>query len=120
MCFSSSKSSQASNQTDNRIAATDEAIVARDNARVTVTADGAFDLGIEALQGNSELARLAIERAHDLGANSLAAIGSNADKAFEFVDTQRQDEEARTFRQTVPWLVAGASSIAIAMVMKGK
>ena len=46
---------------------------------------------------------------------SLDAISQNANTAFSFVDAQRQDVEARLISEIMPWLVGGASIIAITL-----
>ena len=121
---SKASTSQQTQQYDNRIAATDQAIVARDGSTISVLDAGAIDaakeLGITALTSNETIAREAIANARTLGTGSLTAIAQNADKAFEFVDKQRQDSESRTVQMVIPWLMGGASIVAIALAWKGR
>jgi len=125
MCFKSSSSSSTSQQTkqyDNRVGAADGSIVAAHGSSVNVLDGGAIqaakELGLKALSGNEEIAREAIGYARVLGTGALSAIADNADKAFEFVDKQRQDSEARAFNSAIPWLVGGASVVAITLALR--
>lgn len=125
MCFNSdSKSEQSTDQRDERIAATDNAIVARDGSSISVLDGGAIqaakELGLTALNSQEDIAREAIAQARVLGGGALSAIAENADKAFEFVDKQRQDAEARVFTSSLPWLVGGASVVAITLALRSK
>ncbi len=127
---SSSKASTTSTQIDNRIAATDSAVVVAGGSTLTLTDPGLIQLmrdtleqtgGIlgDTISSNEKILLEVLEGAGELSIGALQAIGSNADKAFEFVDKQRQDEDQRTARTTLPWLVAGASVLAIAWAIKG-
>ena len=121
---SSSSSSSTTNYIDERIAATDGAIVAREGSTVSVLDGGAikeaFQFGTNALDANSEIVLKALDYANDLGLGALKSIGENASQAFDFVDKQRQDEIGRSYRDIMPWLVGGVSVVAIAWAMKGK
>lgn len=115
MCFdSSSSSSSRQDQRDERVAATDSAIVGRDNAIINVTGDNAFEFASDALYMVGDIAREVI-----IGAGQLSqAAQATADRTLEFVDLQRQDEEQRSLRSSIPWLVGGASVIAITYAMR--
>lgn len=137
---SSSSSSQTTNQVDQRIAAQDSAIVVKDANGVNIvrTDYGAIDaagdivfksldqnllitqeandLAEKSLDNNTMLTFEIIEGANSLSSKSLDAISGNANTAFDFVDKQRQDAEVRLISNIVPWLVGGASVIAIATV----
>jgi hypothetical protein len=119
---SKSSSQQQTTYIDERIGATDGAIVAREGSTVSVLDGGAieqaFDFGLESLSSNEQIVLTALEYAANLGTGALQSIGANADQAFEFVDKQRQDDMGRSYREIVPWLVAGASIVAISMTMR--
>lgn len=111
---------------DNRIAATDQAVVLTGGSVFTVNSidpgliDLAKDIGVTSITENSAIAKLALANADTLSTKALAAIGSNADKAFQFVDNQRTDEQERTLRTLMPWLIGGASVVAIVIATRGK
>lgn len=141
---SSSSSSQTTNQIDQRIAAQDSAIVLKDSAGAMISrtdygaidaAGGAiikaFDNNLAVTQGGYALAESSLDSitdvalevvrgGFDLGSNSLDAISRNAETAFSFVDKQRQDAETRLITEIMPWLIGGASIIAIAVAWRNK
>lgn len=121
---SSSSSSTASNAYDNRIGISAEgldggSIVANSGSGViNMTDPGLIGLAENALSQNERILLEVLEGAANLGIGAMTSIGSNADKAFEFVDKARQDEDQRTARALIPWLVAGASVFAITWAIK--
>lgn len=125
MCFNSAKASttQSTSQTDKRIGVAGDGIVATEGSSISLidggTVDLAKELGLSALSSGEEIALAAIANAQILGTGALSSIATNADKAFEFVDKQRQDSDARVVTSIIPWLVGGASIVAIAVYMKG-
>lgn len=117
---SSSSSSSTNQAIDNRIAATDSAIVLTGGSSLNLTDPGLVDLAHSALSQNEKLLLEVLEGARDFGLNALTSMGANADKAFEFVNTQNTDDQETTFRKAMPWLMAGASVFAIAWAVRGK
>lgn len=115
---SSSKSDQKTYQYDNRIAATDQAIVLTGGSSISFVDAGLVDVARDALSSNEKILLELLDGVNAFGIGSLDAIRSNADKAFEFVDKQLQDEEERTARTLIPWLVAGGSIVAISYAMR--
>ncbi len=115
---SSSSSSNKTEQIDRRIGATDGSVVVAEGSTLNTSDFGAIEAakeqGLAALSSGETIALAAIENANGLSIGALGSIGSNADKAFEFVDKQRQDEDQRTARTITPWLMAGVAAIAIA------
>lgn len=136
---SSSSSSQTTTQIDQRIAAQDSAIVVKDAGGVVISktdygaidaagnvisksldnnllvAQGGYALAGKSLDNNTMLTMEIVKGANDLSSGALDAISQNANTAFNFVDKQRQDTEARLISDVVPWLVGGASVIALAI-----
>lgn len=134
---SSSSSSTSSYQYDNRIAATDNAVVARadgTNSYVSVVqtdhgaiagasqiANKSLDNNLlvteKALEENGKIALAAVNLGGELSTGALDAIHSNSETAFQFVDKQRQDSDLRAFQSVAPWLISGASLVAITFAM---
>lgn len=117
----SSSSSASTNQAiDNRIAATDSAIVLTGGSSLSLTDPGLVDLAEGALSQNEKILMEVLSGARDFGLGALDKISSQSDKAFEFVNERSTSEDETTFRKAVPWLMAGASVFAIAWAVRGK
>lgn len=172
---SSSRSASTTNTTvtDNRIAATEDAIVARDNAnayRIDISSDvqanettraaimalndineAAFGMSEKTLEealeanravteGSNEIAEFAISSntgvlsdltdtfldglemlytgTKDTTAEALETVSKNADQAFNFVQEARKEADERNFQKALPWIVGGASAVAILMATR--
>jgi len=115
---SSSSNQTTTNQIDERIAATGEAIVITDGSEVTFTDQESIKLagefGLLALQSNAEIAKAAITNAN---ASADQALGQN-DKFLEFADNQAKNDGDRTFIDSLPWLIGGVSILAISGAIK--
>ena len=123
---SSSSSSQSSQQIDKRIAAQDSAVVLQDltNNNITVTDAGAVAGIRDVALGGLDLSQATLDNVADFATSivdlikadhtaSLQAMNQNQSAALNFVDNATQDANARTFDNIAPWLVVGASIIAI-------
>ncbi len=133
---SSKSSTSSSNQTyqyDNRIGATDQAVVVGPQGSLSYSSvvnsidpgltDFAKAIGLDSIDKNSAIAQYALANADTLATQALSAIGSNADHAFEFVDQQRQSADEKSAAEIAAifkWLIGGASVIAIVLSAKGK
>ncbi len=115
---SSGKSTTTNNQYDNRIAATDQAIVIAGGSSITMTDPGLVDFAKEALSSNENLLEKLLDGVNAFGINALKTVSDNADKSFDFVDKRLQNEEERTARALIPWVVAGGSIVAISYAMR--
>lgn len=117
---SSSSSSTTSQAYDNRIGATDGAVVLAGGSSLSLTDPGLIDLAGLALSQNEKILLEVLGGVQDFGIQSIQRMGANADKAFEFVNEKSTSEEETTFRKALPWLMAGASVFAIAWAVRGK
>ncbi len=117
---SSSSSSTTSQAYDNRIGATDSAVVLAGGSSLSLTDPGLIDLAGLALSQNEKILLEVLGGVQDFGIQTIQRLGSNADKAFEFVNEKSTSEEETTFRKALPWLMAGASVFAIAWAVRGK
>lgn len=116
---SSSSSSTSTVQTDERIAATDNANVLKvDGSNNTFTdldaVSKAGELALAALNSQGQIAMQALNQTQA----AVDSLGAGADKVFEFVDTQNRDEEQRTLTQLTPWLLVGVSVLALTGSLK--
>jgi len=116
---SKSSSSTSTTQIDGRIAATDDATVTRVNGNNNTTSDfGAIEqaglLALEAIKSQNDITIEALSQSR----GALDTAGKNADKVFEFVDDQNQNEGSRTFQQMLPYLLAGVSVLAFTGKLK--
>lgn len=117
---SKSSSETSTYQTDNRIGATDNAVVVAGGSTLNLTDPGLVALAGDALDQNERVLLEVLKGAGSLGITALQSIGSSANKAFDFVDKARTDEDQRTSRTLIPWLVAGASVFAISWAIKSR
>ncbi|WOF73810.1 hypothetical protein QMT40_001446 [Parvibaculaceae bacterium PLY_AMNH_Bact1] len=121
----SSSSSQQTSQSQNfdeRIAATDNAIVARDGGvvyRTTNTLDGgainrAFDFADEIGGG-------ALDFVSEVQANFVAvteAANTTANRAFDFVTEQNETVEQNILKSLTPWIVVAVAVVVMTRQVK--
>lgn len=123
---SSSSSSQTTEQIDRRIAASENASVLQDVGynNVSIVDGGAIQQIGDIAKAGIDLSEASIDSLYEFGGKfldlikdergaTLDAISKNTEKALTFVDKTTQDANARGFEGIAPWLVVGASVIAI-------
>lgn len=114
---SSSSSSQATNTYDQRIAATDNAVVLKDALNnlhdVNITDGGA-------IASNEKIALAVIQRAADAVSSTQDAAGMALDKFTEFLTKANEKSTTDTTgaQKIMPWLTAGVAVIALSSALK--
>lgn len=112
---SKSSSTQSTTTRDERIAATDNAVVIKDAfqtvGNINVTDGGA----IEAFE---RLSSGIIEGAGKLIDKALVSNDASRDKALEFVSSKEEDSNSSNFQKALPWIAGTAAVIAIAGSIK--
>lgn len=101
---SSSSSRQETRNIDRRIGAAQGSVVVSEGAKLTTVDPGAIALGEKALDANVKTTQ-----------SALTAIGENADKAFQFVNKQLEDDDTALTRDTFRNLMIGASVVAVSV-----
>jgi len=117
---SSSSSNTSTTQIDERIAATDNATVydIGEDAEVSFSDFGAIEgAGLVALQAIDALGAVALN-AQGQGQAALDGLTANADKTFEFVNQENQEENSTNFQKAFPWLMGGVAVIALSRNFK--
>lgn len=119
---SSSSSSTSTTQRDERIAATDNAIVLKDVDHLTLTDPGAFDLAGKAISSNEKLALAVIEGAGQWMDNTMSAGEIALDKIFAGVTAAAEKTTSDTtgVQKIAPWLLAGVAVVALSQSLKGR
>lgn len=114
---SSSSSSQDTTTRDERIAASDNAIVLKDALQnlqnVTMVDGGAFDFGEAAFDFGKAVALTAVDALSD-------NFQSTLDKSLEFAAKAQEKTTSDTTgaQKLLPWLMAGVGVVAISSALK--
>ncbi|MEK7802103.1 MAG: hypothetical protein AAB276_06590 [Pseudomonadota bacterium] len=114
---SSSDSSQTTTTRDERIAASDSAVVLKDAlnnlTNITFTDAGSFELGKVALESNKAIAIAAIDTIGNDFSTSL-------DKTLQFLKTASEKTTTDTTgaQKLMPWMMGGVAVIALSQALK--
>lgn len=116
---SSSSSKTTNNNSDERIAATDSATVTRVEGNDNTVSDfgaiqAAGNLTLEVINTLSEVALKTLTQTQ----TAVDVLGQSTDTAYEFANYQTQNQQARSLQDSLPWLVAGVSIIALTRGMR--
>ena len=111
---SSSTSQNITTTSDERIAATDNAMVTRiSGSNNTLTDHGAVEaageLTLEVINNLSHLAQQSLNQTK----TAIDVLGESTDNAYQFINAETGNDQNQTLTKVLPWLVAGVSVIAI-------
>ena len=111
---SSSEAKTTTIQTDKRIAATDSSRVfsIEGNNNVLTDYDSIREAGaivLRALDTQSELTQLALGQT----GQAVESLSTGADRFLEFADNQTKNQEVRSLKDYLPYLLAGVSVMAL-------